>query len=154
MEANEEFGETGDAGDEGDSRRRSKRSLVLLAAKIKGAHGEIDVRLRNLSQTGALLETTAEKIPPCGANVVFERGSTIVASKIAWVHGTRFGVQFNEPIEESEVLVHVGKTTHKAEPKASVTFRRTGFTNPKLSPTEQKIAQAWVKRVGPTATGD
>jgi len=155
MEAEGEFEDSGEAGEAGDSsRRRAKRSLVLLAAKVRGSHGEINVRLRNLSQTGALLETSAEKIPPCGANAVFERGSTIVASKVAWVNGTRFGVQFNDPIEESEVLVHVGKQAYKPDPKASVTFRRTGFVNPKLSPTEQKIAQAWVKRVGPTATGD
>lgn len=147
MKADEEIG-----GPE-EGKRRSKRSLVLLAAKLKTSRGEIDVRLRNLSQTGALLET-AEIIPGVDSDVVFERGTTVVAGRVAWIKGSRFGLQFNEPIEESEVLVHVGPSRRQVEHKPSVSFRRTALQNPKLSQTEQKIADAWVKRVGPTARGD
>jgi PilZ domain len=147
MEADEELG-----GEQ--SKRRSKRSLVLLTAKVKAVGREIDVRLRNLSQTGALLETSVERIPAVNTPVVFERGTTIAAARIAWINGSRFGLEFNDPIEESEVLVHVGPPRRHNEPKASVTFRRTALTNPKLNATEQKIADNWVKRVGPTASGD
>ena len=37
--------------------RRAKRSLVLLAAKVRTAEGVHEVKLRNLSQSGALLES-------------------------------------------------------------------------------------------------
>jgi hypothetical protein len=100
--------------DDGPHKRRSKRSLVLLAAKVRQPAGLMDVRLRNLSQNGALLE--AETTPPVGSELVFERGETIVKARVAWAANGRFGIEFLTPIEESEVLVHVGRP--RAKPAA------------------------------------
>ncbi|MDB5699612.1 MAG: PilZ protein [Alphaproteobacteria bacterium] len=97
--------------DDGAHKRRSKRSLVLIAAKVRLPSGLMDVRLRNLSQNGALLE--AETMPPVNCELVFERGETIVPARVAWAARGRFGIEFLTPIEESEVLVHVGRPRAK-----------------------------------------
>jgi PilZ domain-containing protein len=128
--------------------RRNKRSLVLIAAKVRTKQGAVEVRLRNLSRNGALLEAD---VPPAeGTEVVFERGDTIAEARVAWVSKQRFGIQFDRPIEESEVLNHIGKPQHNGEmdPRA---FRRAGFRERDLKPGERKIGEAWFHSLG-TAT--
>jgi hypothetical protein len=137
--------------DEGDRKRRNKRSLVLLAAKVRTKGGEIEVRLRNLSQKGALLETDFP--PKVGTELVFERGETNVKARVAWVSDHRFGIEFDTPIEESEVLVHVGRAKPMPTREPAPNFRRTGFRAGSLSPGEAKIAAAWVSAQG-RALGD
>lgn len=99
-------------------KKRSKRSLVLLAAKVHVDGVTTNVRLRNLSQNGALLE--AAVVPPADTKLTFERGATVAEARVAWVSAGRFGIEFLTPIHESEVLVHVGRPKPKP---ASGTFR-------------------------------
>ena len=133
-----------DSYEDGVHNRQSKRSLVLLSAKLKTRAGDLDVRLRNLSQKGALLE--ADRCPEVGGDVVFERGDTVVPARVAWVSAQRFGVEFLEPIEESEVLIHVGRP--KPKPDNAPVFRRTGFRDTTLSIGERKLAESWVRPTG------
>jgi hypothetical protein len=135
--------------DDGAHHRRNKRSLVLLAAKVRMSKGELEVRLRNLSQNGALLE--ADTPPSVGTELVFERGETVVKARVAWVSDRRFGIEFLDPIEESEVLVHVGRP--KTAPVEAQSFRRSGFRERNLSTGERKLAAAWVQSQG-RALGD
>ena len=116
--------------DDGPHKRRSKRSLVLLAAKVRLPGGLMDVRLRNLSQNGALLE--AETMPPVGSELVFERGETIVTARVAWTAKGRFGIEFLTPIEESEVLVHVGRPKPPAGEPGRL-YRRDPLRTPATS---------------------
>ena len=55
----ENFGSTSVGG-----KRTAKRARVLLAARLETARGEIDARLRDLSQKGALIE--CKEVPPWG----------------------------------------------------------------------------------------
>jgi hypothetical protein len=128
--------------------RRNKRSLVLIKAKVRTERGTVEVCLRNLSRNGALLE--ADVPPPEGTEVVFERGETVAPARVAWVSKGRFGIQFDIPIEESEVLIHIGKPQHSGEmdPRA---FRRSGFRERSLKPGERQIGEAWFRSLG-TAT--
>ena len=80
---------------------------MLPTAKVFVLDKAIDVQLRNLSQNGALLET--EQPPAIDTEVVFERGGTKIKGRVAWSFGARFGVEFLTSIEESEVLIHVGR---------------------------------------------
>jgi PilZ domain-containing protein len=132
-------------GDEGENKRRDKRSLVLLAAKLRTPGETLDVRLRNLSQKGALVECT--KIPPVGSEVVFERGQTSVPARVAWAAKGRIGIEFLVPIEESEVLVHVGRPQARRETPPPV-VRRSGLHQTQLSAGEKKFGAAWVKPPG------
>ena len=132
--------------------RRNKRSLVLIKAKVRTERGTVEVCLRNLSRNVALLEADAP--PPEGADVVFERGETIAPARVAWVSKGRFGIQFDIPIEESEVLIHIGKPQHSGEmdPRA---FRRSGFRERSLKPGERQIGEAWFRSLGSaTPLGD
>ena len=129
------------------SNRRTRRSLVLLAAKVTTPRGPIDVRLRNLSQNGALLEADAP--PTVGTELVFERGKTLAPARVAWSSDGRFGIEFLRPIEESEVLIHVGKPKPKPEPAPQL-FRRTGFHKATLNEGERKLGEAWAKPLGRT----
>src|SRR5688500_17678950 len=117
--------------------RRNKRSLVLIAARLRIGGELLDVRLRNLSCNGALLE---RDVPPSvGSEVVFERGDTIAPARVAWVSGTRFGVQFDQPIEEREVLVHIGKPKVESDLEKKQ-FRRAGFREVSpLNPLERYV---------------
>jgi hypothetical protein len=133
--------------------RRNKRSLVLIAARLKIKGVAVDVRLRNLSCNGALLESDAP--PPVGSEVVFERGDTVAPARIAWVSGSRFGVQFDAPIEESEVLIHIGNR-QRAEAKAEAKpFRRAGFRIEKpLSSLERYVGEAWFQSLNNAPLGE
>ena len=122
--------------------RRNKRSLVLIAARLRIAGESVEVRLRNLSCNGALLE--ADIPPSVGSEVVFERGDTVAPARVAWGQNSRFGIQFHQPIEEHEVLVHIGKP--RPEPEERKPFRRAGFRgDPQLSPLERYVGEAWFK---------
>lgn len=131
--------------------RRSKRSLVLLAAKVRTPSGAINVRLRNLSQKGALLE--ADRLPEEGAEVTFERGDTVVPARVAWVDEGRFGIEFLQRIEESEVLVHVGRPSGCRPQAQAPVVRRSGFRGNSLTQAEREIAAAWVNP-GDRSLGD
>lgn len=133
--------------------RRNKRSLVLIAARLGIKDETVEVRLRNLSCNGALLESDAP--PPVGAEVVFERGETVAPARVAWVSGSRFGVQFYRPIEESEVLIHIGRPK-ASDPDGEVKpFRRAGIRVEKpLNPLERYVGEAWFKSLNNARLGE
>ena len=128
-------------------KRIYKRARVLLAAKLRTAGGEIDVRLRDLSRKGALVEAS-ERLAT-GDEVVFVRGQTVVPARIAWTGGQRMGLEFLRLIDESEVLVHVkrapaaGTATKQAE-----RFRRPRILSEDMSDQDRRLAQVWAVSVG------
>lgn len=123
-------------------KRSAKRARVLLAAKLETDSGEIDARLRDLSQKGALVECL--QVPRAGSEVVFVRGATRVPARVAWAGPDRVGLEFHHMIDEHEVFVQLGK---RPPPKAE-TFRRPGIGTTGLSADERKMAKAWGVTVG------
>lgn len=130
------------------SKRSVKRARVLLAARLKTAAGEVDARLRDLSRKGALIE--CKETLKVGDEVVFKRGDTVVPARVAWTGGARLGLEFLRMIEESEVLIHVGKP--QARPQAR--FRRPRILGEDLTDQERKLAKVWARSVGISMTGD
>lgn len=129
-------------------KRKAKRARVLLAAKLKTAGGVVETRLRDLSRKGALVECS-ERLA-VGSEVMFERGSTNVPARVAWTGGQRIGLEFLRMIDESEVLVHVGKPGGQATQR----FRRPGLQRENLSDHERKLAKVWGLAVGIAVSGD
>ena len=123
-------------------KRTAKRARVLLAAKLKTPHGEIECRLRDLSRKGALVECS--QLPQVGSEVVFTRGSTVVPARVAWSGTNRVGLEFHYMIDEAEVLVQL-RRSGSGENKDR--FRRPGL-NEAMSDQERKLAQAWGVTVG------
>ena len=121
-------------------KRAAKRARVLLAARLETESGDIEARLRDLSQKGALLECV--RVPVVGSEVTFVRGAARVPARVVWASSDRIGLQFHHEIDEHEVFVQLGK---KPEPKPASFLRNFG-----LSPDDRRIAQAWGVTVGLT----
>ena len=92
---------------DGLGRRRAPRLRVLIAAVLDTAAGERPVRIRNLSSAGALIE--AETHLAVGERVTLKRGQTVAPADVVWVGDGKAGLHFLQPIQESEVLIHIGK---------------------------------------------
>jgi len=86
-------------------RRVFERSIVLIRATLKTESGEIRVFLRNLSRSGALIDTSEDL--PIGTIVTLQCGKSVVASRVVWARKPRFGLAFRDLLSETEVQRHV-----------------------------------------------
>jgi hypothetical protein len=86
-------------------RRVFERSIVLVRATLSTEKGDVRVFLRNLSRSGALVDT-AEDLP-IGTIVTLQCGKTVVPSRVVWSKHPRIGLVFRDLISEAEVQRHV-----------------------------------------------
>ena len=128
--------------------RRSRRSNVLLTATVEVAGEMLDVKLRNLSEEGALVE--AKVLPAAESAIVFHRKELSVRGHVAWVSGNHAGIAFNRKLEPEQVLRHVPQP----RPKMQAEFRRPGFTVRDLSPAQRKQFERWMWSPGPAKPGE
>lgn len=119
--------------------RRSRRSPVFLAATLEVAGASTPVKLRNLSEQGALIE--AEKLPVEGSSAVFVRNDLRLKSRLVWVQGCYAGVAFDEPLQPEQVLRNV--PTRK-RPTQTMDFRRPGLACRPLSDYERSMLERWM----------
>lgn len=125
------------------SQRSLKRSRVLLTARLQTPSGEINGRLRDLSRKGALLEC-AEPLE-VDSQVVFARGDTVVPARVAWSSGRRVGLEFQRMIDESEVLVQLGRAP---APPVQQRYRRPRLFEEDMTEQDRQRARAWGISVG------
>lgn len=118
--------------------RRSRRSPVLLAATIEVAGQDLPVKLRNLSEEGALIE--GDRLPLEGATTFFQRNDLRLRSRVIWVHGKYAGVSFDQPLKTEQVLRNVPKP----KPKADSDFKRPGLACRPLSDYERRMLERWM----------
>lgn len=130
--------------------RRSRRSPVLLAATIEVCGARLAVKLRNLSEDGALIEGAS--LPPEGCETVFERNDMRLTGRIVWVEGKYAGIAFDRPLNREEVLRHIPARSPK--PQSFVDFRRPGFTCRPLSDYERKNLERWLATAPRSRNGD
>jgi hypothetical protein len=126
--------------------RRSRRSPVLLSATIYVAGLPVTVKLRNLSEQGALVE--AKRLPAEGSETLFERNETRLRGRVIWVQGQYAGIAFDTPLNREEVLRHVPATEPKRQPP--IDFRRPGFTCRPLSDYERRNLERWLATAPPS----
>ncbi|NIJ20597.1 hypothetical protein FHS95_002289 [Sphingomonas naasensis] len=74
-------------------RERMPRKNLMLAATIESAGSRAPVRIRNLSETGAMLDGAA--LPGAGAALVLLRADIQVAAKVVWREAGRCGICFD-----------------------------------------------------------
>jgi hypothetical protein len=127
--------------------RRSRRSPVLLAATIHVAGEPVTVKLRNLSERGALIE--GDRLPLEGSTTFFQRNDLRLRSRIVWVEGNYAGVAFDEPLDPEQVLRNI--PAPKARPKPD--FKRPGLACRPLSAYERKMLERWMTAL-PVPPGD
>lgn len=130
--------------------RRSRRSPVLLTATIYVGGVPVDVKLRNLSEEGALIES--DRLPAEGSETFFQRKDLRIKSRVVWVHGKYAGVAFHVPLKREEALRHVPHPKRKVQSDAD--FRRPGFTCRPLSAYERRNLEAWLATAPMGRPGD
>ena len=81
---------------EGDKRSVQQRSRVMLAGTIVTSDFSVDVRIRNLSRSGALIE--GDVMPEAGTIVEVLRNFHSVRAQVVWSKPKRCGVKFAEPV--------------------------------------------------------
>ena len=80
--------------------RAAPRTNLLLAATAEVGGRSLPVRIRNLSETGAMLEGAG--LPEAGMALVLIRGDLQVAATVAWAAGSRRGIRFAGPTPVNE----------------------------------------------------
>src|SRR6476661_10225883 len=118
--------------------RRSRRSPVLLAARIEVGGVPVPVKLRNLSEEGALIE--GDCLPPEESTTFFQRNELRIKGRIAWVQGCYAGVAFARPLHRDEVLRNVPPPRQRIRPE----FRRPGLSCRPLSEEERRLLDNWM----------
>ena len=86
----------------GDEHRRGKRHPLIWSGQLHHDFQSSPCRLRNISETGAMIECTA--MLRVGAEPMLELGQTIqLGTKVAWVVGDTAGLRFDKPFDLAEL---------------------------------------------------
>ena len=97
-------------------KRDPKRRRVLLSASLECAAGRQDVRIRDLSIKGALLEV-ARPLPE-GTDIELSCGDTALSGKVAWHEGVLAGIEFTQPLSGSLLADAEGRKLRVSAPKS------------------------------------
>ena len=119
--------------------RRSRRSPVLLAATIDVGGKPVGVKLRNLSEEGALIE--GERLPLEGSSTYFKRNDLRLKGRVVWVQGRFAGVAFDQPLKAEDVLRNIPSPKR---PQQLNDFRRPGLACRPLSDYERRMLERWM----------
>ena len=80
-----------------DRRLAAHRTNVMLAGSVEACGRTFAVRIRNLSATGALIES--QVIPSKDTQLVLCRDELKVEGVVVWCRDNRFGLRFSETID-------------------------------------------------------
>ena len=134
--------------------RGGRRSNVFLAATLNMAVGSVAVRVRNISERGALID--GPKLPAEGAAVALRRGSLIAHGEIAWHTADQCGIRFLADIDVESWTRRVGHAgqrdvdqmvalVQRPAAAAAATGVSPAFPDPQatpvLTPREDSLAQ-------------
>jgi len=128
--------------------RRQRRSNVLLSAVLEANGRALEVKLRNLSADGALVE--GDSLPIEGAEIRFKRHELAIGGTVVWVRGNRAGLSFHQLLSPEALLRHVPTPRPRVVPD----FRRPGLTSRPLSPEERVLGSHWIAPKGPDLPGE
>jgi hypothetical protein len=110
---------------------------VLLSATIELDGAAVPVRLRNLSEKGALIQ--GDDLPDEGSQIIFARKELSLKARIVWTECGFAGVAFERPLRREEVLRHVPAPRQTFESK----HRRPGLACAPLTEADRRMVQLW-----------
>jgi hypothetical protein len=111
---------------------------VLLSASVEVDGVRYSVKLRNLSEEGALIE--GEKLPAEGSEAYFERNQLRLKSRVVWVEGRYGGVAFARSLKQEEVLRNIPRPRHEMKQE----FKRPGLACRPLTAYERRMLERWM----------
>ena len=94
------------------NRRTEPRYSLLLAGQAFSAAGSGAVIIRDLSLSGAQIE--GGSLPPAGRLLILKKGALEAAARIAWRHGNRAGIRFEQPISAESLFALVDPARGRA----------------------------------------
>jgi len=115
--------------------RKNRRSNVLMSASLELSGTSLPVKLRNLSDEGALVE--GDKLPIEGTSIVFRKGDLSMVGTVAWVKGRQAGVSFAQKLDPDQLMRHIPVP----RPRVTPTFKRPGLK--KFTDSDQGFGDAW-----------
>jgi hypothetical protein len=81
--------------------RNVDRKHVLMKATLINVDGSHDVRVYDLTVSGARIE--CKSTVPTGDDVIFKRGGLFVAARVAWSNRSGTGLSFYREVAASEL---------------------------------------------------
>lgn len=96
-------------------KRAPKRSRVFLSAEYQAGSGPIEARIRDISRSGALLESAVE--PAAGSRLQVTCGDVRMGGHVVWVENGWFGVEFDEPLQQGALVDSAGTQLHVSAPR-------------------------------------
>ena len=84
-----------------DDKRRERRHPLIWRGTLHHDYQSTPVRLRNISSTGAQIESEAMLV--VGSEPTFEIGDTSVVATVSWVVGDHAGLKFNQPFDLAQL---------------------------------------------------
>ena len=72
---------------------RAPRKNLLLSATIEAGSLKAPVRIRNLSESGAMIEGAA--LPDLGSTLILRRSEVEIGARVVWRTGGRCGIEFD-----------------------------------------------------------
>ncbi len=126
--------------------RRHPRVRVLLSAKLITTTEEIDVKVRDLSLGGAMLQ--GRSLPKVGSDVMLSRGLFEAFARVVWHRGDMCGVEFDDPLAALEDI-HQGSVAGDNLVPLSPPLQNPPLLGPvRLTAAEVEAARAWAHPAG------
>ena len=97
-------------------KRTTKRSRVLLQASLESGGQQQDVRIRDVSTAGALVEMA--NAVPVGEIVFLHCGDTSVEGRLTWNDGSWSGIEFTGPLTTGALVDSAGSRLKVSAPRA------------------------------------
>ena len=92
--------------DPGPEGRHQPRTHLFVAATLYANTASMPVNIRNMSQSGALIE--AGGLPDVGTRISLSRGQLRITGHIAWLAGRRAGVRFEAAVCVADWMARLG----------------------------------------------
>lgn len=86
---------------------RAERKALMLSATIEAGPLKAPVRIRNLSESGAMIEGVT--LPPVGSATTLQRNEIEIGGSVVWQSGRRAGIHFNGSVSVEEWIAGVKK---------------------------------------------
>lgn len=110
--------------------RTEARSNVFLSATLHAGGKGISVRVRNLSEHGALIDGSG--LPPAGSRIQLVRGRLTTVGDLAWVGAGQAGLNFDKKIDVDAWVQKLGHTGQQRVDGLIASIRAGGVVPPEL----------------------